>query len=446
MVKVSSGDAEVEVPKTYSEFSELHAQVKELMRLRSLGFALPHFPKKCWTELFRYVCTKKRANKLKAWLNAVLQVPEAYPYAIYFLGISPEPNVARDQQTPAPVYDMLGELVALFEQAGEEARRPLLVSKVLDILQSLPSRCDVLFELGCDRFRKLHLENPILSLNRNPDFFAALELLKLIHPHLLQQSQTNLLHVLSDSEQAANLFSCWMLEGANSDFSRDLTQWKSLACPGHEEYLTIKYRFEDRNVEFLVELFLTAPQNRVVSAIVDPGERMNWDYRASEIIRVKTISESQEIQHIRYHMNDRYCDFLIELNVLKSHEDRVTIQHTLIVGSDRSRLNSCSYVVDRVPSSTAVSEQCKMTYIVHHDSAARELFMPELLGETATFRKTWLKLKDYLEKGDKRDMQVRDFDSMSEAVARKALGTPQRKHKTTYHRDISPYRSLFNKA
>ena len=87
-----------------------------------------------------------------------------------------------------------------------------------------------------------------------------------------------------------------------------------------------------------------------------------------------------------------------------------------------------------------------MTYIVHHDSAARELFMPELLGETATFRKTWLKLKDYLEKGDKRDMQVRDFDSMSEAVARKALGTPQRKHKTTYHRDISPYRSLFNKA
>lgn len=420
-----------------------------LLKLRSLTYTLPRFPKKCWTELFRYVCTKKRGNKLKTWLNAVLQVPEAYPYAIFFLGISPVPNVSQDQQaSPSPVYDMVEELVALFEQAGEEERRPLIVSKVLEILQSLPSRCDVLFELGCDRFRKLHLEKPILSLNRNPDFFAALELLKLIHPHLLQQSQLNLMHVLSGDEQAANIFSCWMLEGANADFSRDLTQWKPLACPGHEEYLTIKYRFEDRNVEFLVELYLTAPQNRVVSAIVEPEERMNWDYRASEIIRVKMQSETQQIQHIRYHMNDRYCDFLIELNILRPHDDRVTIQHTLIESahSDRGRLNSCSYVVDRVSASTVAPEQCKMTYIVHHDSSARELFMPELLGETATFRRTWLKLKDYLEKGDKRDMQVGDFGTMSEAVARKALGTPQRKHKTAYHRDVSPYRSLFNKA
>ena len=388
--------------------------------------------------------------KLKTWINAVLQVQECFPYVVFFLGINPEPNEARDQEAPAaPVFDMLGELVALFEQAGEEERHPLIVSKVLDILSSLPSRCDVLFELGCDRFRKLHLETPILGLSRSPDFFSALELLKLIHPHLLQQSPSNLLHVLSDSEQAANIFSCWMLEGANADFNRDLTLWKPLPCPGHEEYLTMKYRFVDRDLEFLVELVLNTRQNRVVAAVVDPEERMCWDYRASEIVRVKRLSDTQEIQHIRYHMNDRHCDFLIELNVLQTRTDKVTIQITRIDSVDsvsqRSPLNTCSYVIDSSLSDTTGTEQCKMTYIVHHCSAARDLFMPELLGETATFRKTWLKLKDYLEKGDKR--VSREFGTMSEAVARKALATPKHKHKTSYRKEASLRQwPLFNRA
>lgn len=265
---------------------------------------------------------------------------------------------------------------------------------------------------------------------------------------------------LNESSEALVLFERWRQGKLSLGRPEPLAvsqAWRTVLFPKSSPDFSLKYRFLGTGIELHAEVRIETDVESVLELIMLPEERRKWDLRIQSVRLLEGNALSTGCTELKLDLGEEEKSLILTFHVTSKLPSLLTADYRLKdpVSPDSLETYTLSPVSEAEPvptetqsaclipkltsedsedSGEEVENACWLRYTAHYSKDLEKAILPDLVGESESFKHSFGNLKRLAEKGS---LNPSSCDHLSAAVARKSLTPKDRRQNQRLHRSNS---------